>query len=92
MLAITKLMSMSEVAEYLGVSVDTVRRIHKRGELAFSLIGGNWKISLDDLIRYYESQKVLTQPSDGCKKKKVKLIRGEVKPIGYNKNGKPYWV
>ena len=92
----TKLLSMQEAAEFLNISIDTLRRIQKKGEIAFSLIGGNWKISQNDLFEYYEKNKrkpVQTAGEKATKKRKmVPVIQRGAKPIGYNRNGAPYWV
>lgn len=53
-LALPKLLTESEAAEQLGVSVDTMQRERKRGRMPFRKIGGRIKYTPDDLLRYIE--------------------------------------
>lgn len=51
-------LSLSEVADYLGVCVRTVRREIDRGRLPAFRVGRNLRISLSELRRYIESEAV----------------------------------
>ncbi|WP_140986813.1 helix-turn-helix domain-containing protein [Asticcacaulis tiandongensis] len=53
-----KLMSEKEASEMLGISVDTIQRIRKRGEIAFRKIGGRYRYTISDLNEYAENQRV----------------------------------
>lgn len=47
-----------EVAERLKVSVDTIKRLIKNGKLSATKIGGQWRISEDQLNEYIESRTI----------------------------------
>ncbi|WP_374710689.1 helix-turn-helix domain-containing protein [Inquilinus ginsengisoli] len=47
-----------EAAAALRVSVATLRRIRKRGEISTRLISGRWRYTHADLVEYQENQKV----------------------------------
>lgn len=59
-----RLLFEEEVAELLGVSVDTVRRERKRGRLGFIKIGGRIRYAEDQVLAYLENQR-----EDPCAKK-----------------------
>ncbi len=59
-----KLYTLAEVANYLGVSADTIRRECKRNQIGFTRIGGRIKFTEDQVIEYLQSQRV-----NQCKKK-----------------------
>ena len=46
------MLSLREVADRLGVSEMTVRRLVKRGELVAVRVGGQYRISEENLQRY----------------------------------------
>ncbi len=54
-----KVVSLKEVATMLDVSVDTIRRAIKSGELkAFQINkSGNWKVSIEEVERFIEGGK-----------------------------------
>ncbi|WP_084032709.1 helix-turn-helix domain-containing protein [Chelativorans sp. J32] len=52
------LLTECEAAEKLRISVDTLRRIRKRGEIAARRIGGRWRYTDEDILEYQEGQKV----------------------------------
>ena len=47
-----------EIAEILQVSPVTIRRMAKRGEISFYLIGKQQRYSREDFIKFLESNKV----------------------------------
>ncbi len=47
-----------EIAEILQVAPITIRRMAKRGEITFYLIGKQQRFSKEDFIRFLESKKV----------------------------------
>lgn len=47
-----------EIAEILQVAPITIRRMAKRGEIAFYLIGKQQRYSREDFIKFLESNKV----------------------------------
>jgi len=47
-----------EAAAKLRISIDTLRRIRKRGEITSRKISGRWRYTDADLMEYQESQKV----------------------------------
>ncbi|MFH1227987.1 MAG: helix-turn-helix domain-containing protein [Planctomycetota bacterium] len=51
-----KLMSIKEVAEYLGVCINTIRRLIWKGELPASRVGGQWRIEEDALNLYLKKK------------------------------------
>lgn len=48
----------SQVAEVLGVSVDTVARMRKRGAIPFRMIGRRVKFTEDDVLAYIDGSRV----------------------------------
>lgn len=46
-----------EVAEYLGVSVDTARRMSARREIASYKIGGRIRFKVEDVRAYADGQR-----------------------------------
>lgn len=54
-----KVLSLKEAAEMLDVSVDTIRRAIKNGNLrAFQINkAGNWKITIEELERFMRGEK-----------------------------------
>jgi len=53
-----KLLNISQVADYLQVSSQTVYRLTKEGILSFYKIGRLIRISLDDLQEYLRCQRM----------------------------------
>ncbi|MEK7309626.1 MAG: helix-turn-helix domain-containing protein [Planctomycetota bacterium] len=51
-----KLLTIKEVAEYLAVSIDTVRRLIHKGQLPASKVGGQWRIDKDTLELYLKKK------------------------------------
>ncbi len=47
-----------EIAEILQVAPITIRRMAKRGEISFYLIGKQQRYSREDFIKFLESNKV----------------------------------
>jgi excisionase family DNA binding protein len=47
-----KLLNIQEVAQYLGVSIITVRRLAKRGDLQGFKVGKNWRFKQSTLLAY----------------------------------------
>lgn len=47
-----------EIAEILQVAPITIRRMAKRGEITFYLIGKQQRYSREDFIKFLESKKV----------------------------------
>ena len=56
-----KLYTVDDVASYLDVSVDTVRREVKRGKLGYTRIGGRMRFTEDQITGYVGNQR-----SDPC--------------------------
>lgn len=56
-----KLLTPSEVAEMLGVNVDTVKRYSRSGELVGLQLGGRWKYQLADIEDFINKQKEITK-------------------------------
>lgn len=52
------LLTEQEVASQRRISVETLRRIRRRGEIAARRIGGRWRYTDSDVLDYQESQKV----------------------------------
>ena len=84
-----KLLNRKEVADILGISLSTICRLQKSGELVFAKIGGEYKLSQKDLQAYYEKRKTA---SVSIKNLKIENIRPIVKPIGRNRQGIPLYV
>jgi excisionase family DNA binding protein len=84
------LISFKETAEFLGISLETLRQMKLRGDIVFSKIGGQWKISEYDLMEYYEKHKQKPVIIERTKKKKM-YFKEEIKPIRYTKQGKPIY-
>lgn len=57
-LSISRLLSEDQVAELLDVSVDTVRRERKRGNLGFTRIGGRIRYTDDQVAAYLRRGRV----------------------------------
>jgi len=53
-----KLMKEREAAKALGVSLETLRRIRKRGEIRFRLIGGRIHYTEQDLLDYIDDRSI----------------------------------
>jgi len=58
-----QLYTIQEVAEYLGVSVDTVRREYTGSRLGYTRIGGRIKFTEDQITEYLKNQRI-----NPCKK------------------------
>lgn len=59
-----KLLTIDQVAEYLGVHRDTVYSLIRSGKLAAFQLGGRkagWRISEEDLQAFVRSQKSVTE-------------------------------
>jgi len=52
-----RLLTLKQVAEYLGVSTITVRRLAKSGELPGFKVGKDWRFQRNDILSYVEKQK-----------------------------------
>lgn len=52
-----------EIAKILQVAPITIRRMAKRGEISFYLIGKQQRFNRDDLIKFLESKKVNAEES-----------------------------
>jgi excisionase family DNA binding protein len=52
-----RLLTLKQVAEYLGVSTITVRRLAKSGELPGFKVGKDWRFQRKDILSYVEKQK-----------------------------------
>lgn len=50
-----KLLNIEDVAEYLGLHVESVRRCVRRGDLPARKVGKRWKFRPEDLDAWYES-------------------------------------
>lgn len=84
-----KLLNRKEVAGILGVSLSTICRLQKSGELVFAKIGGEYKLSHADLQAYYERRKVAVIK---VKSPTAVIMPPTVKPIGKNRKGLPLYV
>lgn len=51
-----QLLSVKDVANWLGVSVETVRRLTKRGELPAKKIGWQWRYQQKDIQAYLDQK------------------------------------
>jgi len=51
-----KLLTIKEVAEYLAVSIDTVRRLIRNGQLSASKVGGQWRMDQDAIELYLKKK------------------------------------
>jgi hypothetical protein len=56
--ALPRLLYEHEAAAELRISIDTLRRVRKRGEIAARLIGRRWRYTEADLLEFQESRKV----------------------------------
>ena len=61
-------------AKALGISVATLQRIRKRGEIAARRIGRRWRYTAADLIEYQERQKVPACPQPSVDNPKLRDI------------------
>ncbi|WAC49732.1 helix-turn-helix domain-containing protein [Asticcacaulis sp. SL142] len=52
------LISEKAAADILGVSMDTIQRIRKRGEIGFRKIGCRYKYTVSDLNEYSDNQRI----------------------------------
>ena len=48
----TKLVTLKEIAEYLGVSTATVRRMVKRDDIPYIVLGGSYMFTIDSVRDY----------------------------------------
>ncbi|MCB1469510.1 MAG: helix-turn-helix domain-containing protein [Rhizobiaceae bacterium] len=55
---LVKPLSEKDASILLGVSIDTIQRIRKRGEIAFRKIGGRIRYTQADLAEYLEASRV----------------------------------
>ena len=49
--------SRQQVADKLGVHINTIRNLMKRGEITGIRVGNNWRIAESEIARYIESAK-----------------------------------
>ena len=55
--ALPRLLTIGDVAEHLGVSTKTVRRMMEGGELHAHKVGRQWRITEEDLRLYLAAQR-----------------------------------
>jgi excisionase family DNA binding protein len=53
-----ELLTLSEVADLLKISVSSVRRLQQARKLAFIKVGGSVRFSKGDILTYLEQQRV----------------------------------
>lgn len=68
-----QLLTEKEAADSLGVSIDTIQRMRKRGDIAFRKIGGRFKYTAEDLREYIDNQRV-----GPCQKTTSELQNSEI--------------
>lgn len=49
--------TVEQVAEELSIHQDTARRLLRTGEIEGAKLGGEWRVSREDLLDYYERNK-----------------------------------
>jgi excisionase family DNA binding protein len=54
--AIPKVLTLSEVSDYLNVSPVTIYRLLKRKRIPAFRVAGNWRFNIEDLALWMESQ------------------------------------
>lgn len=47
-----EVLSVEEVAEYLKVSTQTVRKLIKKGELPYFMVGNSYRVLMNDILKY----------------------------------------
>lgn len=79
-----------EVAERLKVSEKTVDRLAKKGDLRFKKIGGQRRMTEDDLLLQIDK---MQEPKEPVKRTRTRrqTTKYEAKPISYT-NGRPNYV
>lgn len=53
----SKIMTVSEVAEYLRISEVTTYKLVQSGSIPGFKIGRSWRVKLDDLLEYIDKKK-----------------------------------
>tara|TARA_R100000781_G_scaffold112615_1_gene80001 strand:+ start:849 stop:1100 length:252 start_codon:yes stop_codon:yes gene_type:complete len=64
----TKLVNLKQIAEYLGVSVATVRRMVKRDDLPYIVLGGSYMFTIDSVRDSIVGDTFSKQPTMSAKK------------------------
>ena len=82
-----KPMTEKEAAEWLGVSIDTIRRIRKRGDIGFMKVGGRFKYAVRHLETYLKQNEVL--PCDNLKSENTILVGGRTPTSGAQRGSIP---
>jgi excisionase family DNA binding protein len=54
--ALSKVLTLSEVSDYLNVSPVTIYRLLKRKRIPAFRVAGNWRFNIEDLALWMESQ------------------------------------
>lgn len=52
MLLNDEVLSVEEVAEYLKVSTQTVRKLIKKGKLPYFMVGNSYRVLMNDILKY----------------------------------------
>ncbi len=79
-----------EVAEKLKVSEKTVDRLAKKGDLRFKKIGGQRRMTEDDLLLQIDKMQQPKEPEKRTRTRK-NTSKYEAKPVSYT-NGRPNYV
>lgn len=79
-----------EVAERLRVSEKTVDRLAKKGDLRFKKIGGQRRMTEDDLLLQIDKMQQPKEPEKRTRTRK-NTSKHEAKPVSYT-NGRPNYV
>jgi len=56
--AVSAMLTVTEVAEYLKISRSMIYRLLKRGELPGFKIGGDWRFNAEEIDRWLEERKI----------------------------------
>ena len=56
--SINELLTVDDVAEFLKISVPSVRRLQQKRLIPFYKVGGGIRFSMSDLLSYLESNRV----------------------------------
>jgi len=62
------LMKEARAAQELDISIDTLQRIRKRGEISYRKVGSRYRYTPKDILEYLDNQRTACQP----KKEQVK--------------------
>ena len=86
-----QMLTPKDVATMLKVSADTVKRLREQGKLNFKKIGGQWRITEDELLLCIDKMQELTEPVKQTRTRRKNVYHNQIVPIKYV-NGRPHYV